>query len=202
MRTNYLAIGLVLAALGVGGLACRKPAPMPEPPKVDLAAEAAAKAKAEAEAKAAAEAKRKAEEEARRKAEQEKAEAARKAEANKLAAYKKAAEKALQDVHFDYDKSVIKEEDKAALQALADFMRANPQAKIQLEGHCDERGTVEYNLALGERRAAATKAYLKALGVGDDRMDTISYGKERPLCTEANEGCWHRNRRAHPVLKG
>jgi len=190
---------LILGSVLVVGLACRKPEPMkaPEPPKVDHAAEEAAKAKIAAEV----EAKRKAEEEARKKAEQEKLETARKAEAARLSVYRQAAEKALQDIHFDYDKSDIKAADKAVLQILADFLKLNPQAQIQIEGHCDERGTIEYNLALGEHRASATRDFLKALGVAETRMATISYGKERPLCTEPKESCWHKNRRAHFVLK-
>ncbi len=193
---------MIFSAALVFGLACRKPEPVkpPEPPKVDTSAQDAARAKAAAEA----EAKRKAaaEEEARRKAEQERMETARRAEAAALAAFKQAAEKALQDIHFDYDMFAIKETDKAQLQAIANFLKANPKALIQIEGHCDERGTAEYNLALGEKRASAAKAYLKALGIEDTRMSTLSYGKEKPLCTEGNEACWHRNRRAHFALKG
>jgi peptidoglycan-associated lipoprotein len=131
------------------------------------------------------------------------AEAARKAavEADKAAAFKKAAEAALKNIHFDYDKSDIKEGDRATLQGIADFMKAFPAAKIEIEGHCDERGTNEYNLALGNRRAAAALAYLKTLGVTEDRFTTISYGKEKPLCSEAKEACWSQNRRSEFKLK-
>jgi peptidoglycan-associated lipoprotein len=140
-------------------------------------------------------------EEAARKAAAE--EAARKAaaEAEKAAAYKKAAEAALKTIHFDYDKSDIKEADRALLQGIADFMKAFPAAKLEIEGHCDERGTNEYNLALGNRRAAAALAYLKTLGVDEARFTTISYGKEKPLCTEAKETCWSQNRRGEFKLK-
>lgn len=107
----------------------------------------------------------------------------------------------LQDVFFDYDQSEVRSEaqgvlnqDAAALKAvLADF----PNAIIMVEGHCDERGSAEYNLGLGDRRASSTKDFLVQLGVPADRIRTISYGKERPQCTESDEGCWQKNRRVH-----
>lgn len=153
------------------------------------AADKAAADKAAADAKAAAD--RAAAEEAARKA----------AEAEKAAAFKKAADAALVAIHFDYDKSEIKEKDRAILQGIADFMKAFPAAKVEIEGHCDERGTNEYNLALGNKRAAAALAYLKTLGVDEARFTTISYGKEKPLCTEAKEACWSQNRRGEFKLK-
>ena len=159
------------------------------------AADRAATEKAAADAKAAAEAKiaadRAAAEEAARKA----------SEAEKAAAFKRAADAALMTIHFDYDKSEIKEADRALLQGIADFMKAFPAAKVEIEGHCDERGTNEYNLALGNKRAAAALAYLKTLGVDEARFSTISYGKEKPLCTEAKEACWTQNRRGEFKLK-
>ncbi|MFN7959269.1 MAG: peptidoglycan-associated lipoprotein Pal [Holophagaceae bacterium] len=166
------------------------------------------KAKADkeaADAKAAADARAAAEKAAADKLAAEKAaaeEAARKAaEAEKAAAFKKAADAALKTIHFDYDKSDIKEGDRALLQGIADFMKAFPAAKLEIEGHCDERGTNEYNLALGNKRAAAALAYLKTLGVDEARFTTISYGKEKPLCTEAKEACWSQNRRGEFKLK-
>ncbi|GLH71892.1 hypothetical protein GETHLI_03940 [Geothrix limicola] len=153
------------------------------------AADKAAADKAAADAKAAAD--RAAAEEAARKA----------AEAEKAAAFKAAAAKVLVNIHFDYDKSEIKEKDRAILQGIADFMKAYPAAKVEIEGHCDERGTNEYNLALGNKRAAAALAYLKTLGVDEARFTTISYGKEKPLCTEAKEACWSQNRRGEFKLK-
>lgn len=153
------------------------------------AADKAAADKAAADAKAAAD--RAAAEEAARKA----------AEAEKAAAFKKAADAALVNIHFDYDKSEIKEKDRAILQGIADFMKAFPAAKVEIEGHCDERGTNEYNLALGNKRAAAALAYLKTLGVDESRFTTISYGKEKPLCTESKEACWSQNRRGEFKLK-
>jgi len=107
----------------------------------------------------------------------------------------------LQDVFFDYDQSEVRpdqqavlQQDAAALKAvLADF----PNATIKVEGHCDERGSAEYNLGLGDRRATSVKEYLQQLGVPADRLETISYGKEHPQCTEATEACYQKNRRAH-----
>ena len=143
-------------------------------------------------------------EEAARKAAAEKAaaeEAARKAAAEKAGAFKQAAEAALKTIHFDYDKFDIKEADRTTLQGIAVFMKADPAAKLEIEGHCDERGTNEYNLALGNRRAAAALAYLKTLGVEEARFTTIRYGTEKPLCTEAKEACWSQNRRSEFKLK-
>jgi peptidoglycan-associated lipoprotein len=108
---------------------------------------------------------------------------------------------ALQDAFFDYDKSDIRDDARAALTKNADLLKAIfqdfPDAVITVEGHCDERGSAEYNLGLGDRRATSAKDFLVQLGVPADRLKTISYGKERPVCTESNEACWQRNRRAH-----
>jgi peptidoglycan-associated lipoprotein len=98
-------------------------------------------------------------------------------------------------VHFDYDKSDITDEDRGTLQHQATWLQNYPQIRVTVEGHCDERGTREYNLALGARRANAVKEYLVSLGVPAARIDTISYGKERPVCTESTEDCWAQNRR-------
>lgn len=98
-------------------------------------------------------------------------------------------------VHFEYDKSDITDDDKGTLQRQATWLEKYPQVRVTIEGHCDERGTREYNLALGARRANAVKEYLVSLGVSSARVDTISYGKERPVCTESNEDCWAQNRR-------
>jgi peptidoglycan-associated lipoprotein len=107
----------------------------------------------------------------------------------------------VQDIHFDYDKSDIRPQDQPILQSDADALKTivqmDPNFVITIEGHCDERGSAEYNLGLGDRRASATKDALVALGVPGDKLKTISYGKERPLCTDASEDCYARNRRAH-----
>jgi len=108
--------------------------------------------------------------------------------------------KLLKDIRFDYDKYDIRREDEGILRENAAFLKKNPKMKIQIEGHCDERGTVEYNLALGERRANSTKRYLVSLGITSDRISTISFGKERPLDPGHNEEAWAKNRRAHIVV--
>jgi peptidoglycan-associated lipoprotein len=106
----------------------------------------------------------------------------------------------LKDIHFDFDKYDIRPGDAKILDANATWLKSN-SALVLIEGHCDERGTNEYNLALGERRAKATMNYLVSQGVQAGRITIISYGEERPLCTERNEACWARNRRAHFLSK-
>ena len=107
----------------------------------------------------------------------------------------------LADVHFDFDKAVIRPDGEKALMTSADWLKKNPKRALLIEGHCDERGTLEYNLALGDRRAKATRDFLLAQGVAADRMTLISYGEERPQCAEHNEECWSRNRRAHLIVR-
>ena len=101
---------------------------------------------------------------------------------------------ALEPIHFAFDKSDIRPADAKIMDATAAYLKANPNQLVLIEGHCDERGTSEYNLALGERRAKSAMNYLIANGVEAGRITTISYGKERPLCSEHNEACWSRNR--------
>jgi len=108
--------------------------------------------------------------------------------------------KLLKDIHFEFDKYDIRRVDEEILKENAVLLKKNPKMKVQIEGHCDERGTVEYNLALGERRASNTKKYLVFLGIPSDRISTISYGKERPLDKGHHEEAWARNRRAHVVV--
>lgn len=110
---------------------------------------------------------------------------------------KEISEKYLRDIQFDFDKADIREDAKPTLEQNASFLKKYPSIKIVVEGHCDERGSVEYNLALGERRAKAAKSYLSTLGVDGSRMQTVSYGKELPLDPGHDEGAWARNRRAH-----
>ncbi|MBI5044164.1 MAG: peptidoglycan-associated lipoprotein Pal [Nitrospirae bacterium] len=107
----------------------------------------------------------------------------------------------LRDAFFDFDKSNIREDAKAPLQNNAEFLRLNKNAKVVIEGHCDERGTIEYNIALGQRRADSVKRYLVNLGIDSARITTVSYGKERPFCKEHNENCYQTNRRAHFIVK-
>ncbi len=104
------------------------------------------------------------------------------------------------DIHFDFDKYNLKPEAQQILKELGNFLLEHPEYRVRIEGNCDERGSEEYNLALGARRANAAKEYLVSLGVSPDRLDTISYGEDRPLCREHNESCWWRNRRDHFVL--
>jgi len=107
----------------------------------------------------------------------------------------------VQDAFFDYDKSDIRDDGRATLTSNSDALKAMfrefPNSRVAIEGHCDERGSAEYNLGLGDRRANAAKEFLVTLGVDAGRLSVISYGKERPQCTEGNEQCWQRNRRAH-----
>lgn len=106
----------------------------------------------------------------------------------------------LKDIHFDFDEYDIRPEDAEILKENVALLMKYPDAEIQIEGHCDERGTVEYNLALGERRANSTKNYLVSLGISPDRISTISYGEERPLDPGHNEEAWAKNRRAHTII--
>lgn len=177
MRPASFRLSLSVLALVSLGLACKKPAPIPEPtpevvaPRVTPPPPPPAKPPVDD------------------------SETARKAEAERMAAMQKAAAAALKDINFDFDKSDIREADKAKLQGIADFMRKYSGVKIMIEGHCDERGTIEYNIALGNRRAAAALSYLKALGVADERFEMVSFGKERPKKTSHDEESWFVNRR-------
>ena len=108
---------------------------------------------------------------------------------------------ALKDVHFEFDQYDIRPAEAKILVENARWLKANPNSLILIEGACDERGTGEYNLALGDRRAKSTVHYLAAQGVQPSRMTTLSYGKERPVCTDHTEECWAKNRRAHFRVK-
>ena len=103
----------------------------------------------------------------------------------------------LGDAFFDYDTAAIRADAQASLAKDATWLQRWATTKVTVSGHCDERGTEEYNLALGERRAAAVKSYLQSLGVAPDRIATVSYGRERPFCTGTGESCWSQNRRGH-----
>lgn len=105
-----------------------------------------------------------------------------------------------EDIHFDFDKYDIRPDAKPILQSIAEWLIKNKSSELLVEGHCDERGTNEYNLALGDRRAKATRDYIVALGVPSDRIEIISYGEEKPLCMEKAEECWEKNRRSHFVV--
>jgi peptidoglycan-associated lipoprotein len=107
------------------------------------------------------------------------------------------AEKPLQDVYFDYDKAILRDEARAALQRNAEWLKRWAGTKVIVEGHCDARGTNEYNLALGDKRAVAVQSYLASLGVAADRIMAVSKGEESPFCTEEVESCLSQNRRGH-----
>lgn len=197
--TNLLLIGSIAAAsflaYGCGG----KPVQQAMQGEMD-------KAKADAEAKAKAEAERmKAEAEAKAKKAKEdmeakmKADAAAAEEARMKADAEARAARAYPTTYFDYDKASIRDDQKAGLTQSADKLKANADVKVTLEGHCDERGTAEYNLALGQKRADSAKAFLTKAGVAADRLKTVSFGKERPADAGHNEAAWAKNRRVEIV---
>ena len=103
----------------------------------------------------------------------------------------------IKDVYFDYDKSDIRSTEQSSIQADVAFLQQHSNVSFTIEGHCDERGSTEYNLALGDNRSSAVKNALVAGGIAADRIKTVSYGKEKPFCTESNEACWQQNRRGH-----
>jgi peptidoglycan-associated lipoprotein len=105
----------------------------------------------------------------------------------------------VRDAYFDFNKADIRSDARDALAKTADFLRNYPQIKVTIEGHCDERGSTEYNLALGDRRASAVKQYLISLGISADRLNTVSFGKEKPFCMQTTEDCYQQNRRGHFV---
>jgi peptidoglycan-associated lipoprotein len=109
-------------------------------------------------------------------------------------------ERPMADVYFDLDQAAIRDDARGSLTANANWLKRWTNTRITIEGHCDERGTAEYNIGLGERRANAVKAYLVELGVPADRIVTVSKGKESPFCTEKNESCWQQNRRGHFLI--
>ncbi len=168
------------------------------------AAQAGAPAAVTADDEAARKAKEAADQEAALKEQAAKDEAARKAAARAAWAKKNAealVDLNLQNIYFDYDKSAIRADAREILKANAEVFTKNSSSKIVVEGHCDERGTAEYNMALGERRAQEAKQYLVNLGIDASRIETISYGKERPLDNRSIEEAWAQNRRAQFLLK-
>jgi peptidoglycan-associated lipoprotein len=107
----------------------------------------------------------------------------------------------LKDIYFDFDRYDLRADARETLKADAEWLKQNPVGSVQIEGHCDERGTAEYNLALGAKRAQTAKDYLTTLGIAAQRLSTISYGQELPVCTEHNEDCWQKNRHDRFVVK-
>ena len=173
VRSTLLTASTLVLGLG---LACLKPEPAPVKPKVDTpktpVADVAQPPKTD-----------------------DGIDRAKLAEQERLAALRRAAEAALKEINFDFDKSDIREVDKPKLQGIAAFLKSYGQVRLNLEGHCDERGTVEYNIALGDRRAHAALRYLAGLGVAENRLNPVSYGKERPKVTGHDEQSWLENRR-------
>jgi peptidoglycan-associated lipoprotein len=106
----------------------------------------------------------------------------------------------LKDIYFDFDSHNLRADARDTLRSNAEWLKSDVAARVEIEGHCDDRGTNEYNLALGAKRAQAAKDYLSTLGIAADRLSTISYGEEIPVCKEENESCWQRNRRARFVV--
>jgi peptidoglycan-associated lipoprotein len=176
-RRSYLfLIVLCIAMLTFWG--CPKKTEVTSAPEQQKADQAAADQRRREEA----EKERAREEQARAEQERERAAAA-------------AASKGLQPVHFDFDQAFIRQDARAIMKANADWLKAHPKVKIRIEGNCDERGTIEYNQALGQRRAASAKKFLTDLGIPGSRISLISYGKEKPVCAENTEACWQKNRR-------
>jgi peptidoglycan-associated lipoprotein len=106
------------------------------------------------------------------------------------------------DIYFDFDKYDLKPEARERLSKNADFMKKNAKYAVEIQGHCDERGTNDYNIALADRRANAAREYMVTLGISEARLKTVSFGEERPVCTDHNESCWWRNRRGEFHLSG
>lgn len=119
---------------------------------------------------------------------------------DELQSGKAAAASPLKDIGYNFDSAALSEEARATLRSNADWLKANMNARIQIEGHCDERGAADYNMALGAKRAQAAMDYLATLGIAANRMSTISYGEEIPACKDKTEACWAQNRRARFVV--
>ncbi len=211
VRKSLSVMILILCCLALILTGCPKKTVMKEEPSVTKADEAAAAAAAAAERERVA--KQEAEQRTLREKELKvREEAAKKSEAEKefeksLVAKKYPGiegevleSKLLKDITFDFDKYDIRPQESSILKGNAALLAKYPNMKIQIEGHCDERGTIEYNLALGERRANSCKNYLISLGISKDRISTISYGKERPMDPGHTEEAWAKNRRAHTVI--
>ena len=122
------------------------------------------------------------------------------AELDDSAVYVEPTSREFADINFEYDQYRVLDKDIPTLEGIASWLRENPEARVLIEGHCDERGTNEYNMALGEQRALAARRYLVGLGIDSDRLNTISYGEERPIAFGSNEAAWAKNRRAHFVV--
>ncbi len=185
IRSSFIVILIVcLALLSFWGC--------PKKTEVTSAPEAQQEKTAEQKSREAAEQERARQERERQEREQQAAREEQAREAKEKAA---AAATGLQPVYFDFDRAIIRQDARSVMKTNADWLKANPKVKIKIEGNCDERGTIEYNQALGQRRAANAKKFLTDLGISAGRISLISYGKEKPACTESTEECWQKNRR-------
>jgi len=186
--TAWILGALMLAMLLVLGVSCAKKTVTmeAEPTEEEMAVEGAAAQQAAEDAAA----RREAELAKMSEAERQRQEAAMMAEEARMRAFVE------ENIHFDFDKYDLKPKAMMILDEKAAFLREHPEVRVLVEGHCDDRGTNEYNLALGDRRANSAKNYLVRSGVADSRITTISYGEEQPLCMEQAESCWWKNRRA------
>lgn len=182
-RTMMALLSLVLVLSLAVLYGCPKKAEVASAPEEQKVEQAPAKPAEDIAAEKAAAEKRAAEAAARAAEEQKARETAAKAAAG------------LQPIYFDFDKSFIRDDAKPVMKANAEYLKANPKVKVRIEGNCDERGTIEYNQALGQRRAAAAKKYLTDMGISAKRISLISYGKEKPVCSQSTEDCWQKNRR-------
>jgi peptidoglycan-associated lipoprotein len=205
MVKKSITIMILLLSIGLILTGCPKKTVIKEEPSAKKAEDLAAAERERAERERAA--KLEAERALREKELREKEEAAKREFEKSLVAKKtpgmegEVFESALlKDIHFDFDKYDIRPADAEILKENAALLKKYPNVRLQIEGHCDERGTVEYNLALGERRANSTKSYLVSLGISAARLSTISYGKERPLDPGHNEEAWAKNRRSHFII--
>lgn len=181
MKRNKTFFTVVILAISMFALwGCPKKAEISSVPEAQESARARGEAEAEAEARA-------------RAREREAANRVKDAETNERAA---AAAAGLRPVYFDFDQSHLRDDARKVMKANAEWLRANPKVKVRIEGHCDERGTIEYNQALGQRRSLSAKKYLTVLGISAGRISLLSYGKEKPACSDSDEECWKMNRRA------
>jgi len=199
MGKKGLVVLVLILCLGLLLTGCPKKTVMKEEPSTRKAEEAVAEREKAAKLAAEQEAARIREEEAK-KAKEKEFEKSLVAKREPGIAGEVFESRLLKDIHFDFDRYDIRPEDTQILKENAALLSKYPQVKVQVEGHCDERGTNEYNLALGERRASAAKKYLLSLGISTDRISSISYGEEKPLDTGHDEEAWSKNRRGHFVI--
>ena len=207
MVRKSFSIVILILCLGLFMVGCPKKTVIKEEPSAQKAAELAAEREKASRLEAERAAKEAKERELARIKEEEAKKAREKEFEKSLIAKKEPGiegkvfeSKLLKDIHFDFDKYDIRLGNTEILKENAALLKRYPKVKIQIEGHCDERGTIEYNLALGERRANSTKKYLLSLGIPGDRISTISYGEERPLDPGHHEEAWGKNRRAHFII--